>query len=153
MSRLDRFLVMDDWESQFSNVIQSTLSRPVSDHCPALLDSDGIKSGPSPFWFENMWLKFEGFKDLLRGWWQSLHFSGSFSFVLASKLKALKGILRAWNKEVFDRVDLKKEALSRISFWDDVEKEKELSLEEADEREKAREDYKKWVDLEEVFWR
>ena len=54
-----------------------------------------------------MWLKFEGFKDLLRNWWQSLHFSGS-GFVLASKLKALKGILRAWNKEVFGRVDLKK---------------------------------------------
>ena len=153
MSRLDRFLVTADWESQFSNMIESTLSRPVSDHCLVLLDNDGIESGPSPFRFENMWLKFEGFKDLLRGWWKSLHFSGSFSFVLASKLKVLKGILRAWNKEVFGRVDLKKEASSRISFWDDVEKEKELSLEEVEEREKAREDYKKWVDLEEVSWR
>ena len=77
-----------------------------------------------------------------------------FSFILASKLKALKGILRAWNKEVFGRVELKKkEALSRISFWDDLEKEKELSLEEAEEREKVRDDYKKWVDREEVSWR
>ena len=101
-----------------------------------------------------MWLKFEGFKDLLRVWWQSLHFSGSFSFILASKLKALEGILRAWNKEVFGRVELKrKEALSRISFWDDLEKEKELSLEEAEEREKARDDYRKWFEMEEVSWR
>ena len=74
MSHLDRFLVTADWESQFSNVIQSTLLRLVSDHCPVLLDSDGIKSGPLPFRFENIWLKFEGFKDPLRGWWQSLHF-------------------------------------------------------------------------------
>ena len=74
---------------------------------------------------------------------------------MASKLKALKGILRAWNKEVFSRVELKKEALSRIFFWDDLEKEKEkeLSLEEAEEREKARDDYNKWVDMEEVSWR
>ena len=127
MSRLNRFLVTADWESQFSNVIQCTLPRPVSDHCPVTLDSEGIKSGPSPFRFENMWLKFKGFKDLLRGWWQSLHFFGSFSFVLASKLKALKGILRVWNKEVFGRVDLKKKALSKICFWDDLEKEKVLS--------------------------
>ena len=28
-----------------------------------------------------------------------------------------------------------------------------MSLEEAEEREKAREDYKKWVDMEEVSWR
>ena len=154
MSRLDRFLVSADWESQFSNVIQRTLPRPVSDHCPVLLDSDGIKSGPSPFRFENMWLKFEGFKDLLRGWWQSLQFSGSYSFVLASKLKALKGILKVWNKEVFGRVETKKkEALSRISYWDEVEKNKELSLIEAEEREMARENYKEWVDMEEVSWR
>ena len=154
MSRLDRFLVSADWESQFSNVIQRTLPRPVSDHCPVMLDSDGVKSEPSPFRFENMWLKFEGFKDLLRGWWQSLHFSGSFSFVLASKLKALKGVLKVWNKEVFGRVELKKkEALSRISFWDEVGKDKELSLVEGEEREKARENYKEWVDLEEVSWR
>ena len=47
----------------------------------------------------------------------------------------------------------KKEALSRISFWDKVEKDKELSLLEVEEREKARENYKEWVDLEEVSWR
>ena len=34
-----------------------------------------------------------------------------------------------------------------------MEKDKELSLTEADEREKARENYKEWVDLEEVSWR
>ena len=73
---------------------------------------------------------------------------------MASKLKALKGILRAWNKEVFGRVELKnKNALNRISFWDDLEKEKELSLEEAEEREKARDEYKKWVEKEEASWR
>ena len=36
---------------------------------------------------------------------------------------------------------------------DDLEKEKELSLEEVEETEKARKDYKIWVDMEEVSWR
>ena len=72
---------------------------------------------------------------------------------MASKFKALKGILKAWNKEAFGKVDIKKEALSRVSFWDDLEKENELSLEEAEEREKARDEYKKWVEMEEVSWR
>ena len=45
--------------------------------------------------------------------------------------------MKAWNIEVFGRVELKKkEALNRISFWDDVEKEKVLSLEEAEKRER-----------------
>ena len=73
---------------------------------------------------------------------------------MASNLKALKGILKVWKKEVFGIVETKKkEALSRVSFWDDLEKDKELSLEEAEEREKARDDYKKWVEMEEVSWR
>ena len=81
-----------------------------------------------------------------------MQFSESFSFVLASKLKALKGILKVWNKEVFGRVETKKEALRRVAFWDDLGKENELSREEVEEREKAREDYKTWVDMEEVLW-
>ena len=70
-----------------------------------------------------------------------MQFNGSFSFVMASKLKALKGILKGWNKEVFGRVETKKkEALRRVVFWDDLEKEKELSRKEVEEREKARKD-------------
>ena len=79
----------------------------VSNYCLILLDTEGIRPGPCPLYFELMWLKFEGFKDLLRNWWQSLQFSRSFSFILASKLKALKGILKVWNKEVFKSRDLK----------------------------------------------
>ena len=67
MFRINRFLVSGDWDSYFSRVTQSTLPRPVSDHFPILLDGGGIRSGPSPFWFETMWLKSEGFKDLLKG--------------------------------------------------------------------------------------
>ena len=91
MSRLDRFLVTTDWESHCNKVTQRCLSRPVSDHFPILLNSDGVRMGPSPFRFELMWLKYEGFKEILNGWWQNLHFYGSFSFILSAKLKALKG--------------------------------------------------------------
>ena len=44
-------------------------------------------------------------------------FSGFSSFVLTEKLKALKAILKTWNREVFGRVEVKKsEALSRVSY-------------------------------------
>ena len=44
----------------------------------------------------------------------------------------------------------KAEALLRVGFRDNLEKERELSLEEFEKRVKARDDYKKWSLLEEV---
>ena len=69
MTKIDRFLVSEDWEGHFKGAVQCTLPRPVSDHFPILLDGGGVRRGPVPFRFANVWLKEEGFKDLLKGWW------------------------------------------------------------------------------------
>ena len=69
-SRLDRFLVSDDWEDRFGGLVQKILPNPSFDHAPILMDGGGIRNGKNPFRFENMWLKAEGFKDLIRCWWE-----------------------------------------------------------------------------------
>ena len=56
-ARLDRFLATPSWLDQYSRVHQRRLSRPTSDHFPVLLEGGGLRRGPSPFKFENMWLK------------------------------------------------------------------------------------------------
>ena len=47
----------------------------------------------------------------------------------------------------------KSRALRRISCWDDQEKERSLSLEEFEERNLAKENFKYWSLLEEASWR
>ena len=90
----------------------------------------------------------------MKGWWQNFHFYGSFSFILFAKLKALKGMLKVWNRDVYGKVETnKKDALRKISFWDDREKVRGLDLEEAEERVKARADFKSWALIEEISWR
>ena len=37
-SRLDRFLIYENWEEHFGGVVQSVLPRPISNHFPILLD-------------------------------------------------------------------------------------------------------------------
>ena len=124
MARLDRFLVTEEWDSFFGGARQSILPRPTSDHFSVLLERGGggiVGRGPSPFKFENMWLKEEGFKDLVGEWWQGLVFRWSKSYYLSEKLKALKGNMRGWNKDVFGRVEEnKKVALKKVAYWDDL---------------------------------
>ena len=153
-SRLDCFLVNEGWDSHFGDARQFVLPRPVSDHFPLLMDEGGLRRGPTPFRFENMWLKVEGVKDLLKYWWEEGSFSGSPSFILAEKLKFLKAKLKEWNINTFGRVEYRKNmALEQMEYWDAKEKINRLSLEELEARNEAREEYKKWVLLEEITWR
>ena len=87
--------------------MQCILPKPVSNHFPILLDGGGVRRGTMPFRFENMWLK-EGFKDKVQAWWEGLSFSGFASFVLEAKLKALKPLLRDWNRNDFGKVEANK---------------------------------------------
>ncbi|RVW94429.1 hypothetical protein CK203_035699 [Vitis vinifera] len=104
MLRIDRFLLTSDRDEHFSNTTQTLLPRPVSDHSPIPLEGGRVRRSKTPFRFENMWLKVDGFKDLVKGWSEGYQFSGSSNFILASKLKALKE-------------DIKKTAVEEFSYW------------------------------------
>ena len=116
----------------------------VGDHFLVLLEGGAIRRGPSPFRFENMWLKVEGFKDLIHSWWQGIEGRGSASYRLATKMKEIKQKLKEWNREVFRRLEYNKVvALQLVDHWDLVESEKRLSEEETTSKKEAKESYAK----------
>ena len=94
MSRIDKFLVSNNWEDHYPDVTQKLLPQPLSNHYPILLEVGSMVRGKIPFRFENMWLKEEGFVDRIQSWWSNYSFSDSPSYVLARKLKALKDDLK-----------------------------------------------------------
>ena len=70
----------------------------------------------------------EGFVDRVKTWWSSYPFTGSPSFVLASKLKALKEDLKYWNKHVFGDINLKQlQLMAELSQLDEKEERGGLS--------------------------
>ena len=63
-AKLEFQVLFGPWEELVSDAIQYILPRHVSGHFPILVDGGRwFKKGPSPFRFENMWLKEVGFKD------------------------------------------------------------------------------------------
>ena len=67
MARLDIFMISANWDCLFGGVHQSILPRPTSDHFPILFERGRRRATSlAPFRFENMWIKEEGFKDLIR---------------------------------------------------------------------------------------
>ena len=88
MARLGRCLVTEDWDLFVGGVRQCLLPRPTSYHFRVMLEGGGRSiRGPSPFRFENLCLKAEGFKNLINGCWHNIEVMGTSSYVLMKKLE------------------------------------------------------------------
>ncbi|MCI04316.1 DUF4283 domain protein, partial [Trifolium medium] len=60
MSRIDRFLLSEEWCMQWPNSSQWCLEKGLSDHCPILLQDEVKNWGPRPFRMLNCWSEMEG---------------------------------------------------------------------------------------------
>ena len=119
MSRIDRFLYSMDWEDHFPSIHQKHLPRLLFDHYLIMLKCGDFSRGRRPFRFENMWLRSDGFVNQVKEWWESYHFEGTPSFILARKLRALKLDLKKWNVEVFGNVqNRRRQAMSELNVLD-----------------------------------
>ena len=153
-SRIDRFLFTSSVEDHFNSLVQRRLLRLCSDHFPIQLECGHVQWGRRPFRFENMWLKFEGFLDRVKRWWESYSFRGFPSFVVASKLKALKMDLKIWNDEEFGSLDARQASLlATIKMLDELEEDRTLIESEMTQRDQAKSDYEKTMLMEEICWR
>ena len=132
---------------------QRVLPCPISNHFPILVEAGGILRGESSFRFENMWLKSDGFKDRVHSWWNRYSFSGTPSFVLAKKLKALKEDIIQWNRNEFGNVKCQKKELLEALKLLDVKEGECLSEVELGERAVLRSQIQNLHSLEEISWR
>ncbi|PNY11621.1 cysteine-rich receptor-like protein kinase, partial [Trifolium pratense] len=106
MSRLDRFLLSENFIDKEEVSGQWIGNRDISDHCPIWLLCSTFNWGPKPFKVNNCWLEHPGFKLFVEKIWEKLHISGKKAFVIKEKLKRLKEELRGWNREIFGILDL-----------------------------------------------
>lgn len=151
LSQLDRILVSRDWIGPFSEVSQIALAKPVSNHCPTIIDSNYERWGPTPFRFELMWLEEPHFAGLIKDWWRSFIVEGRAFFRLSVKLKKLKEKIKEWVKDDYAEATVAKaKILEGIQKFDLKEEVCHLSVEELNRRIQLKERFLRKVREEEI---
>ncbi|KAD6453156.1 hypothetical protein E3N88_07861 [Mikania micrantha] len=98
-SKLDRFLVCDNFIRKWPNACVTALPRKWSDHCPIILVTSEIDFGPVPFRFFSSWFKFPGLEGVVQEALNSTQMGRYPDKVLANKLKVVKEALKSWIRD------------------------------------------------------
>jgi hypothetical protein len=131
MSRIDRFLLSEEWCLQWPNCFQVALLRGLSDHCPLQLSVDEENWGPRPSRMLKCWQDMPGYKQFVQDKWNSFHVEGWGGFVIKEKLKFLKTELKEWHSiHIPGRINSLK---ARLSDFDEKNAVGGLSVEEREE--------------------
>lgn len=153
VSKLDRFLISVGWEDLFSPIKAPTLSRLGSDHMPLVLQCGVARSGLTPLRFQAMWLLKPGFLDQVSEWRCSFEVERPPDQRFCLKLKLLRDRQKVWNKEVFGKIEVRKEAILK-DIWKFDLKEISAGLSEGERtaRNILRDEYERVLSMEDAMW-
>ncbi|XP_045791618.1 exodeoxyribonuclease-like [Trifolium pratense] len=128
MSRLDRFLLSEEWCLTWPNCKQVATLRGLSDHCPLVLSASDEDWGPRPSRMLKCWTDVPGYNSFVKEKWNSLHVDGWGGFVLKEKLKMIKVALKGWHQAHVQNLPSRIESLKeRLSVLDQKGEEEELT--------------------------
>ncbi|WJX25077.1 hypothetical protein P8452_14152 [Trifolium repens] len=97
MSRLDRFLLSEEWCMVWPNCKQVARLRSLSDHCALVLSESEEDWGPRPARMLKCWRDIPGYKLFVRDNWNSFQVDGWGGYVMKEKLKRIKAALKDWH--------------------------------------------------------
>ncbi|GJX49066.1 hypothetical protein Tco_0275911 [Tanacetum coccineum] len=120
MSKLDHFLVLENFHEVFPDGTGLVLEKGIPDHRPILLKESIVDYGPIPFRFFHSWLEMDGFHDLVAKTWKDDGIVDENGFILfKKKLQNLKKVIRGWiGSRKAETYASKKEHQHRLSIID-----------------------------------
>ncbi|KAJ9538570.1 LOW QUALITY PROTEIN: hypothetical protein OSB04_031303 [Centaurea solstitialis] len=102
-SKLDRFLMTEDFSSMRKKLKVKALDRGWSDHVPIVLEEDKVDFGPIPFKFFDSWLLEDDLGPILN--WKCEKKSDCPDRTFRDKLKGVKTAIKTWSKSKFGSLD------------------------------------------------
>lgn len=148
-SKLDRFLVSENFQEVMGGVVCTALDRRLSDHCPLLLKEDKMRDfGPKPFRTLDVWWNETGVDDIVKDAWRKPVSSCRPDCVFRDRLKNVKVELKNWSKQIFGALGNEiEECRKEVLKWEKEANERVLS---SDENERWMEVRKVWLRKEKV---
>jgi len=123
MSRIDRFLLSEEWCITWPNCLQVALLRSLSDR-PLQLSMDEENWGPRPTRMLKCWQDMPGYKKFVIERWQSFEVEGWGGYVLREKLKRIKLALKEWHsvhaRNISGKIEVLKNRLSELDEGGEV---------------------------------
>nr|GEV92698.1 RNA-directed DNA polymerase, eukaryota, reverse transcriptase zinc-binding domain protein [Tanacetum cinerariifolium] len=103
LSKLDRFLFLDNAIEALSDAQVIALDRLWSDHNPILFHCTKSDYGPNPFKLYHSWFNRDGFDELISFEWNSFgQHDNSKRLLSHKKLKGLKDKIKVWLRDTKD---------------------------------------------------
>ncbi|GAU48515.1 hypothetical protein TSUD_244350 [Trifolium subterraneum] len=134
MSRLDRFLLSEEWCLTWPNCTQTASLRGLSDHCSLVLSANEDDWGSRPSRMLKCWRDVPGYKGFVKDKWNSFQVDGWGGFVLKEKLRMIKTALKDWHTAHAQNLPSRIESLkARLSTLDLKGEEEALSEDEINE--------------------
>nr|GEV31370.1 putative ribonuclease H protein At1g65750 family [Tanacetum cinerariifolium] len=103
-SKLDRFLMNEDFLNRWGSLYVVALDRKLSDHCPIVLKDVDVDFGPKPFRFFDIWLEEKDVGQVVESVWNKDARSRRPDCRFRDKLKNVKEELKKWSKDKFGPV-------------------------------------------------
>ncbi|GAU35629.1 hypothetical protein TSUD_30470, partial [Trifolium subterraneum] len=134
MSRLDRFLLSEEWCVTWPSCNQVARMRGLSDHCSLVLSTNVEEWGPRPSRMLKCWRYVPSYNLFVRDKWNSFQVEGSGGFVLKEKFKMIKATLKDWHLTHVQNLPSRIESLkARLSTLVQKGEDEVLSDKEIDE--------------------
>ncbi|XP_074314251.1 uncharacterized protein LOC141649459 [Silene latifolia] len=115
-SRLDRFLVNQEWLNDYPLLYAHFLPEGIFDHTPCVVQANATdEKRARPFKYFNMWSLASNFKETVQVGWTCMQ-TGTKMYELAKKLKNLKQGLKQLNRSRFADIENNAEvALTKLN--------------------------------------
>lgn len=153
LEKLDWVFTSSSWALSYPDTSVRVLGRPVSDHSPFVINIGTHIPKSSLFRFENYWLQFLGFLDVVALHWNSTPFYANAAKTLNSKFKQVRYGLKVWSKELSRLGKLINNSNFVLALLDGLEDQRPLSTLENAFRRVVKGHLNKLLEAKRIYWK